>query len=87
MHPANSTLPERGLVQVPYQRTLVEMFEDLHEEIKELKSNEKQELESTAKPEIDIVKVFEDVTKIISDDCKECMKKYKKCDCRDFKRK
>ena len=77
MFPPSTKPPEKNLVAIPYQQTLTEMFGDLGPEIKTLDSKE-TEGKAAAFTKIDIVKVFDEVTEILSDDCKKCKKKYKK---------
>ena len=86
MFPPSTKPPEKNLVAIPYERTIVELFEDIGSEIKTLMdSNETEGKAATFKTQVDIVKLFDEVTGILSDDCKKCKKKYKKrCNCNNL---
>ena len=87
MFPPTAKPPEKNLVGIPYQQTLIEMFEDLDSEIKTLDSNETEGKAAAFKTQVDIVKLFDEVTGILSEDCKKCKKKYKKrCNCKNLQK-
>ena len=85
MFPPSTKPPEKNLVAISYQQSMLEMFEDLDSEIKTLDSNETEGKAAAFKTQVDIVKLFDEVTGILSDDCKKCKKKYKKrCNCNNL---
>ena len=77
--PPTTKPPEKNLVKIPYQRTLIEMFEDLHENIKA----SSPEIKDSKFTRLEIVDVFNNVTNMIEEDCKVCKKKFgKRCKCK-----
>ena len=87
MFPPSTKPPEKNLVAIPYERTIIELFEDIGSEIKTLMdSNETEGKAATFKTQVEIVKLFDEVTEILSEDSKKCKKKYKKkCKCENHK--
>ena len=83
MFPPSTKPPEKNLVAIPYERTIIELFEDIGSEIKTvMDSNETEGKAATFKTQVEIVKLFDEVSEILSQDSKQCKKKYKKkCKC------
>ena len=76
IHPANTDIQEKDLVKIPYQTTLIQMFEGIQSGIK-----------SSAYSQKEIVDLFSNVTAIINEDCNKCIKQYgKKCKCKKLKK-
>lgn len=74
MFPVNAKPPDKNLEKIPYNRTLIEMFEDLIEGGLKFFSQKQ------------VVAIFTDSTAIIDGGCKNCQKIYgKRCQCKKIK--
>ena len=74
--PENTEIQDKDLVKIPYQTTLIQMFEGIHSGIK-----------SSAYTQTEIVDLFSNATAIINEDCNNCKKLYgKQCNCKKLKK-
>ena len=76
MYPADTDIPDEGLVKIPYQTTLIEMFQDISSGVK-----------ASSYSQAEIIYFYGNASQIIEEDCNQCIKMYKKkCKCKNLKK-